>query len=185
MRVELVELATHLLHDIVEEAVGELLLELLLDPPVGGEVRGVGFVGRAFAVGEESDEATVPVEDNRPRVASIRKLAGLPVAQDGEFNGLLIDAVVIVNASNVLESVDATDGSPCSQPIFDDEQALLTIDVELLRFAHLLVLDDAVDLQETVRGVSVVLAILELRKHYVSVVRDRKVATCKGKKIVS
>ena len=44
---ELVELATYLLDDFVEEAARELGLDLLLDPPVRGEVRDVGFVSGA------------------------------------------------------------------------------------------------------------------------------------------
>ena len=42
-----VELAAYLLDDFVEEAAGELGLDLLLDPPVRGEVRDVGFVSGA------------------------------------------------------------------------------------------------------------------------------------------
>ena len=47
MRVELVELATYLLDDLVEGAAGELGLDLLPDPPVRGEVCDVGFVSGA------------------------------------------------------------------------------------------------------------------------------------------
>jgi len=36
LRVELVELATYLLNDLVEEAAGVLGLDLLLNPPVWG-----------------------------------------------------------------------------------------------------------------------------------------------------
>ena len=77
---------------------------------------------------------------------------------------------------------NSTDGGPRGQPILDDQQALLIIFVEVLRFAHLLVPDDAVDLEETILGVGVVFAILGLREHHLSVVMDREVATCKGKK---
>lgn len=42
---------THLLDDVVEEAAGVLGLDLLLDPPVGGEVRDVGLVDRAGSDG--------------------------------------------------------------------------------------------------------------------------------------
>jgi len=47
VRVELVELAIYLLDDFVEEAAGELGLDLLLYPPVRGDVRDVGFVSGA------------------------------------------------------------------------------------------------------------------------------------------
>lgn len=47
MRVELVELATYLLDNFVKEAAGELGLDLLLDPPVRGEVRDASCVSGA------------------------------------------------------------------------------------------------------------------------------------------
>jgi len=61
--------------DVVEEAAGVLGLDLLLDPPVGGEVRDVGLIGRACAAGGDSDDATIPGEDDGPGVARIGKLA--------------------------------------------------------------------------------------------------------------
>jgi len=45
--VEVVELATYLPDDFVEEAAGELRLDLLFDPPVRGEVRDIGFASGA------------------------------------------------------------------------------------------------------------------------------------------
>jgi len=47
VRVELVELATYLLDDFVEETARELSLDLLLGPPVRGDVRDVDFVSGA------------------------------------------------------------------------------------------------------------------------------------------
>ena len=38
MRIELVELATYLDYNIVEEPVEEFVLDMFLDPPVRGEV---------------------------------------------------------------------------------------------------------------------------------------------------
>jgi len=58
------EVATYLVDDLVEEAVGEFGLDLLLEPPVGGEVGDVSLVGRACATGEHSDDATIPSEDD-------------------------------------------------------------------------------------------------------------------------
>ena len=75
MRVELVKLATYLLDDIVEEATRELSLDLLLEPPVRGEVRDVNFASGARAASENSDDATPPIEDNRARISTIGKLA--------------------------------------------------------------------------------------------------------------
>ena len=61
--------------DLVEEAVGVLDLDLLLDPPVGGDIRDISLAGRARAVGEDSDDATIPCEDDNPGVSSVRYLA--------------------------------------------------------------------------------------------------------------
>ena len=88
-----------LLDDIVEEAVGVLGLDLLLNPPVGGEVSNVDLVGRACATGEDSEDATIPGEDDGPGVTGIGKLAMLlVVGQDGDLDGGVLDAVVIVGA---------------------------------------------------------------------------------------
>jgi len=176
LHVSLLSLQTYLLDDIVEEAVWVLGRDLLLDPPVGGEVRDVGFVGRACAAGEDSDDATIPGEDDGPGVASIGKLAALPVVgQDGDLDGSVLDAVVIVDAGEGLETVGATDGGPRGQPILHDEQGLLTVDVEVLGVADLVVLDDAVGLEETILGVLVVCLIDRLREHCVAKVSDREV----------
>lgn len=113
LRVELVELATYLLDDLVEEAVGVLGLDLLLDPPVRGEVRDIGLVGRACAAGEDSDDATIPGEDDGPGIARIGKFpTRLIVGQDGDLDGGLLDAVFFISAGEGLETVGATDGGP-------------------------------------------------------------------------
>ena len=94
----------------------------------------------------------------------------------------MIDTVVLVNAPKGLEAVDATDGGPRGQPIFHDKQALLAMDVELLRAAHLGFPDEVEGLEETILGVTVVLSILGLREQRVSILRDREFTTCGGNK---
>jgi hypothetical protein len=64
-----------LLDDLIEDAAGVLSLDLLFDPLVGGKVRDITLVGKACPASEDSDDATIPSEDDRPRVASMRKLA--------------------------------------------------------------------------------------------------------------
>jgi hypothetical protein len=173
----------YLLDDIVEEAAGVLGLDLLLDPPVGGDVRDVGLVGRACTTGEDSNDTTIPSEDDRPGVASIGKLAvHLIVGQDGELYGSLFDAVLSVDAGEGIEAVGTTNGGPRRQPILHDEHAPLTVDVKVLGIADLVVLDDAVGLEETILGVLVVRSITGLREHCVGKVSDREVTTCRGKK---
>ena len=108
-------------------------LDLLLDPPVGSEVRDINLPGRTCTTSEGSDNATIPGEDDGPRVTSTRKLATfLVVGQDSELDGGVFDAVVIVCADEGLETIDATDGCPRDQPILHDEQAILTVYIEVL-----------------------------------------------------
>jgi hypothetical protein len=177
-----VELATYLLDDLVEEGVGVLGLDLLIDPPVGGEVRDVDLVGRTCAASENSDDAAIPSEDDGPRVASIRKLAvRLVIGQDGDLGGGLPDSVFIIAAGEGLETVGATDSRPRRQPILYDEQTLITMDVKVLGVADLIILDDAVGLEETIFGV-LVGSIDRLREHCIHKSMDREVTACGGKK---
>ena len=111
-----------LLDDLIKEAAGVFSLDLLLDPPVGGKVCDVTFVGKACAAGEDSDDATIPGEDDRPRVASMRKLAApLVVGQDGDFDRGVFDAVIIVDAGEGLETISATDGGSRGQTVLHNE----------------------------------------------------------------
>ena len=170
------KLAIYLLDDIIEEAVGVLRFDLLLDEPVWGEVRDVDAVSRACATGEDSDNATIPREDDRPRVASIGKLAPrFAIGQDSNLNGGVLDPVFIVHARERLETVGATDGCSCGQPIFDDKEALLAMDIKVLGVSELTVLDDAVGLEVTIPGVPVVRLIGGVKEHCVPKVRARDV----------
>ena len=94
----------------------------------------------------------------------------------------MLDAVVIVGADEGLETIDATDSCPRDQPILHDEQALLTVYIEVLGVAELVVLDDAIGLKEAILWVFVVCLIDGMREHCVGKVRDRKVTACVGKK---
>jgi len=178
------EVSPTLLDDIVEEGVRVLGLDLLLDPPVGGDVRDVGLVDRACAASEESDNATIPSQDNRPRVANTEKLAVRPVrGHDSELDGDLTDTVFKVAAAGEgLQTVDATSGGARGQPIFDDKQALLAVGVEVRRVADLAVLDDAVGLQETIVGVLKGRSIGGVREQQFTKVGNREFTTCGGKK---
>ena len=172
--VEVVEFAKYLLGDVVEDDAGELGLDLLLNPPVRGEVSSICFVSRAFATSEDSNDPALPVEDDRPRVTPVRELAGhgRPVAQNSNFDGCVRDAVIVVIAGEGLETINTTDSGARGQPIFDDKQALVAIEIEMLRLANFTVLDDAEGWEKTVVGIGVIFAITELREHEVSIVRD-------------
>ena len=112
------EMRQDLLNDIIEEAAGVFGLDLLLNPLVGGEVGDVGLISRACAAGEDSEDVTIPGKDNRAGVANIRKLAAcLVVGKDGNLNGSVVDAIVIVGAGEGVETVGTTDDGPHGQPI--------------------------------------------------------------------
>lgn len=59
------------------------------------------------------------------------------------------------------------------------------MDIEVLGVTHLVALDDAVGLEETILGVLVVRLIDGLRIHGVAKVSNREVAGCGGKKVKS
>jgi len=107
----------NLLDDVVEEAVRELGLDLLFEPPVRCEVGDISFVAiRARAASEEPDDATIPRKNDRPRITSLGELGViLIITADGNLDrGGLTDAVVvIIAAGGRLETVDATNGGPC------------------------------------------------------------------------
>ncbi len=114
LRVELVQLATYLLDDLVEEAAGVLGLDLLLNPPVWGEVRDIGLAGRACAAGEESDDSPIPGDDNGAGVARLGGPSMRPVVgQDGDLEGGLWDAILIIGAGKGLPTV-----VPVADPFF-------------------------------------------------------------------
>jgi hypothetical protein len=154
------------LDDLVEEAAGVLGLDLLLNPPVRCAVRNVGLVGRACAAGEDSDDATISAEDDGPGVATIGELAApVVIRQDGDLDGDFLDAVLNEVAGEGLETIDATDGGPRGQPILHDEQALLAMDIKVLRVANLIMLDNLISLEETIHKIPVLLSINDLKKH--------------------
>ena len=49
---------------LIEEAAGEGLLDLLLEPPVQGPVGNVGIISRANTTGEQGDDAAGSVKDD-------------------------------------------------------------------------------------------------------------------------
>ena len=110
--------STCLLDDIVEKAARELVLDLLLDPPVGAEIRDVGPFNRACATCEDSYYTPIPSEDDGPGVATIRKLAApLVVGQDSDLDGGLHDAVFVVGAGEGLKTVSAANSGPRRLPV--------------------------------------------------------------------
>ena len=56
----------------------------------------------------------------------------------------MLDAVVIVDVGERLETVAMTDGGPRGQPILHDKQALLTVDIKVLGVVDLVILDGTI-----------------------------------------
>jgi hypothetical protein len=138
---------------LVEEAFREQLLRLLLDPPVGSEVRDVGLLGRASPGDEQPDDAAVPVNHYGARVAGGREGAVLvAVRVDGDLDRRLLDAVLRVPANKRLNTSEATESAACGLSVLDDDQTLLAVGIEVLRLADLVVLD-ASDPEEPAGGV--------------------------------
>lgn len=98
-----IEFTTYLLDNLVEKAARVLGLDLLLDLPVAvrGEICFVSLVGRASAASEDSDNATIPGEDDGPRVPSngIRKTCHASCRrEDGDLDRGVLDAVFSIGA---------------------------------------------------------------------------------------
>ena len=157
---------TNLSDDWVEEAVRELLLHLLLNPPVGSEVRDVSPVSRASTAGEQPDEAAVSVEHYGAGVAASRKGAvTVAVRVDSDFDRCPVDAVLRVLANERPHAAEATDSGTRGPSVLDDKQARRAAGIELLRLADLVILHDASDLEEPGGRVLEVGPALRVRVH--------------------
>ncbi len=87
------------------------------------------------------------------------------IRQDGDLNGDFLDAVLNEVAGDGLETIGTTDNNPRGQPILHNKQALLTIDIKVLRVANLIMLDNLISLEETIHKIPVLLSINDLKKH--------------------
>ncbi len=101
--------------------------------------------------------------------------------QDGYLDGRLFEAVVGGDASERVLSIDATYGGTRGQAVLHHVQALAGVGVEVLGRADLLVLHDAVGLEETVARVFVAGSVLGSGKHDLAVVERREVPACGNK----
>ena len=174
--------AHHLLDVVVEVAARKHLLNLLVEPPVRGHVGDVGLFSRATTAGEHADDGATPLEDDGARISGGREGAPLPVArQDGYLDGRLLDAVFGVDASERVQPVDTTYGGARGQAVLHHVEALVAVGVELLGRADLLVLHDAMGLEETVARVLVAGLVFGSGEHNLAVVRRREVPACGDK----
>ena len=95
-------------------------LDLPLNPPVWGHEGDVDLVGGTHTASEDSRDTTIPGKHNRPRVASVRKLAVLVVIrQHSDLDGCLHDdAMLLVGLLEGFEAIRATDSGPVADPFF-------------------------------------------------------------------
>ena len=166
-------------------AAWEGLLDLHLEPPIRGPASHVDLISLAATAGEQGDNAASPVEDDGARISwGGEGATQLVVGQDGGLDGRVLGTVVGIDASEGIEPIDATDGGACGQAVLHYKECFLVVDVEVLRPADLVILYDAIGLEEPISRVCVALPVLGLRKHEPAKLGWQKVATC-GDIIVS
>ena len=177
---------SNLLDDIVEEAPGELVLELLFDPPVRCNVGEIDLLGGTCTASEKPDDTTIPTKDNRPGITSIGEVAVFTapdvIACDDDFDRVLMDAVLAVVAGFGLETVDTTEGAECGTSMLHTKQGSHVVLVEVLGVAEFGLWDDATGLQEAVLGVPPVYSIGSLMEHGAAELVGRQI-TAWGKDI--
>ena len=161
----------NLVHDRVEVGVGESLLSTCApsEPKIGREVGHVGcnWISRAGTAGEQADDASLPVDDNRPRITRGGECPVLvAVGVDGDFHRRTLDAMLIVHANERLYSDPATNSDSSGLTVFNDEKTLLAVSIELLRFVYFVFIDDGLDLQEAADGIFERGAALGMRVHF-------------------
>ena len=123
---------------------------LLLDPEIRRQVGHVCSVSRAGTAGEQADDTSRLVNDNGPRIPWFGEWTVLvAVGVDSDLHRRRIDAVVVVYSNEGLYTALATDGDTSTHTVFYDDKAVLSVCVERGRFAHFILLDDALNLQET------------------------------------
>ena len=167
---------TNLVDDFVEADVREHL-HLLLDPPVGGELRDVSPFNRAGTGDEHSDSPALRVDHYGARVAGSRKGAVLvAVRVYGDLDGRILDAVLGVCANERLHAGETTESGACGLSVLDDNQAFLAVGIELLRLADLVILYDSSDLKEPVGGILEVGPALRVRVHLADKIGRRNLA---------
>lgn len=110
--------------------------ELRVDVEIRGEIRHISAICRTSTTGKYSDDLTSPVEDDRSRVSRLGE-PGVVIAvpQHSDFSGRLIDTVRRIVANERFEAIDATERGCRSRSVLDNKEALLVINVEVLRVA--------------------------------------------------
>jgi hypothetical protein len=101
-------------HDQVEEAAGEDLLDALLEPEIRRNVGHVSGHRRAGTACEQSDDASLPVDDDGTRVTGGGECAiFVAVGVYGNLQRRLLEAILAVLA----DESGMTDSIPATRPI--------------------------------------------------------------------
>jgi len=152
--------------DRVEVGVGEGLLDTLLNPVVWRRIGNVGRVCPAGTAGEDADDATIGVSDDRPRIPGGGESAVLVgVRVDGYPHGRRANAVVVVFPDEGFDAGRATDGNTGGVAVLDDDETLFAVRVEHGRLAQLTFLDDVSKLHEAATRIFELGAGLGVRVH--------------------
>jgi len=116
-KVKVKKKCTNLVDDRVEVAAGEGLLDLLLQPPIWCRIGYIGLVSLAATTGDQGNDTAVSAEDDGTRVSWGGEGATLAVGYDGGLHGRVLDAVLGVDASDGVKSVDPAYGGASGQPV--------------------------------------------------------------------
>jgi hypothetical protein len=119
-----------------------------------------------------------PVNGNGPRIPGGGECAVLvAVRVDGDLHRRRIDSIVVVYSDVGLYTGSATDGDTSALTVFDNDKALLPVCVERGRSAYFILLDDALDLQETANRILEAGAALGVRVHLEDEVGGRNIVS--------
>jgi len=156
-----------LVHDRVEVGLGEGLLNTLVEPEVRHEVGHVSGHSRAGTAGEHTDDASLPVNDDRPRITWGGECAvSVAVGVNGNLHRRPLDAMVVVLANKRLYTGPASDSDSSGLAVFNDDKALLAVSIELLRLAYFVLPNDALNFQEAADRIFEGGAALGMRVHF-------------------
>jgi len=122
--------------DRVEVGVGESRVDTPIETIIARDIGDIGGVSRTSTAGEQADNMSLPVNDNRPGIAGGGKQTALVTVRiNGDLPRRTFDAISAIYVHERFESSPATN-SDSGLIGLNDEKALLAVRIELLRFEH-------------------------------------------------
>lgn len=166
------------LDDLIDEGVGEVLLDLLPELPVRRRMGNAGSVGCTSTSGYHPEDTAVLVKDDRGRVAGGgKRTIRIAVGEHGDLHRRPLDTTLIIDAGERLHPVDPTGGGVRRQTVLDDEKATFSVRIKMLGVVGLIGLDDAERPNKTVLRILVDRPVLWPRKHELVIIQRREVAS--------